>query len=158
MNHLCPSSSLCPCLHYNAESLWSMYGILLMGEARKIQTVCWKVGQKGAVYHVISDVITSIVIILYQLLRKKNDDKGRSFPLRTPVIVRGLGWGASKFLQQWLWELFACNQTNVMHYLSLVYWVTSPLHVSGLLVALHQEVAMYILYVTTTYNTYQLSH
>jgi hypothetical protein len=31
-----------------------------------------------------------------------------------------------------------------MHYLSSVYSVTIPLHVSGLLVAHHQEVAMYI--------------
>jgi hypothetical protein len=38
----------------------------------------------------------------------------------------------------------ACNETNVLHYLSSVYWVTKPLHVSGLLVAHHQEVAMYI--------------
>jgi hypothetical protein len=43
-----------------------MYGILLMGEAREIQTVCWKVGQEGAVYHVIGDVIYNIVSILYQ--------------------------------------------------------------------------------------------
>jgi hypothetical protein len=39
---------------------------------------------------------------------------------------------------------YACNETNLMHYLSSVYWVTTPLHVSGLLVAHHQEVAMYI--------------
>ena len=71
-----------------------------MGEARKIQTVCWKVGQKGAVYHMISDVISSIVIIQYQILRNKNDDKGRSFPVRNPVIVRGPGWGTLRFLQQ----------------------------------------------------------
>jgi hypothetical protein len=38
----------------------------------------------------------------------------------------------------------ACNKTNLMHYLSSVYWVTIPLHVSGLLVAHHQEVTMYI--------------
>jgi hypothetical protein len=31
-----------------------------------------------------------------------------------------------------------------MHYLSSVYSVTIPLHVSGLLVAHHQEVTMYI--------------
>jgi hypothetical protein len=31
-----------------------------------------------------------------------------------------------------------------MHYLSSVYWITTPLHVSGLLVVHHQEVAMYI--------------
>jgi hypothetical protein len=31
-----------------------------------------------------------------------------------------------------------------MHYLSQVYSVTIPLHVSGLLVAHHQEVTMYI--------------
>jgi hypothetical protein len=31
-----------------------------------------------------------------------------------------------------------------MHYLSSVYWVTIPLHVSRLLVAHHQEVTMYI--------------
>jgi hypothetical protein len=39
---------------------------------------------------------------------------------------------------------YACNETNLMHYLSSVYSVTTLLHVSGLLVAHHQEVAMYI--------------
>jgi hypothetical protein len=37
-----------------------------------------------------------------------------------------------------------CNETNMMHYLFSVYWVTTPLHVSGLPVAHHQEVAMYM--------------
>jgi hypothetical protein len=47
----------------------------------------------------------------------------------------------------------ACNETNLMHYLPSVYSVTIPLHVSGLLVAHHQEVTMcicnnwYVLYV-----------
>jgi hypothetical protein len=40
--------------------------------------------------------------------------------------------------------IYTCNETNLMHYLSSVYSVTIPLHVSGLLVAHHQEVAMYI--------------
>jgi hypothetical protein len=38
----------------------------------------------------------------------------------------------------------ACNETNLMHYLSSFYSVTIPLHVSSLLVAHHQEVTMYI--------------
>jgi hypothetical protein len=38
----------------------------------------------------------------------------------------------------------ACNETNLMHNLSSVYSVTVPLHDSGLLVAHHQEVTMYI--------------
>jgi hypothetical protein len=71
------------------------------------------------------------------------------------------------------------NVTNLMQFLSSVYWVTTLLHVSGLLVVHHPEVAMnicdnrYMLYVlvdcrwvwiqacqqsTKTYNTYQLSH
>jgi hypothetical protein len=37
-----------------------------------------------------------------------------------------------------------CNENNLMHYLSSVYSVTIHLHVSGLLVAHHQEVTMYI--------------
>jgi hypothetical protein len=37
-----------------------------------------------------------------------------------------------------------CNETNLMHYLSPVYSVTIHLHVSGSLVAHHQEVTMYI--------------
>jgi hypothetical protein len=37
-----------------------------------------------------------------------------------------------------------CNETNLMLYLSSVYWVTTPLHVLGLLVAHHQEVPMHI--------------
>jgi hypothetical protein len=47
----------------------------------------------------------------------------------------------------WCWpciSIYACNETNLMHYLSSVYSVTIPLHVSGLLVAHHQEVTMYI--------------
>jgi hypothetical protein len=38
----------------------------------------------------------------------------------------------------------ACNDTNLLHSLPSVYSVTVPLHVSGLLVAHHQEVTMYI--------------
>jgi hypothetical protein len=41
-------------------------------------------------------------------------------------------------------SIYACNETNLMHYLSSVYSVTIPLHVSGLLVAHHQEVTIYI--------------
>jgi hypothetical protein len=37
-----------------------------------------------------------------------------------------------------------CNETNLMHYLSSFYSITLPLPVSGLLVAHHQEVIMYI--------------
>jgi hypothetical protein len=37
-----------------------------------------------------------------------------------------------------------CNKTNLMHYLSSVYWVTTPLHVSVFLAAYHQKVTMYI--------------
>jgi hypothetical protein len=39
---------------------------------------------------------------------------------------------------------YACNVTNLMHYLPSVYSFTIALHVSGLLVAHHQDVAMYI--------------
>jgi hypothetical protein len=78
-------------------------------------------------------------------------------------------------------SIYACNEAQLMHYLSSFYWVTVILHVSGLLVAHHQEVAMYlsddwyVLYVlvdcllawlewnshpgpTKTYSTSQLSH
>jgi hypothetical protein len=53
--------------------------------------------------------------------------------------------------EQWLENAF--NETNLMHYLSLVYSVTIPVHVSGVLVAHHQELTMnicnnwYLLYV-----------
>jgi hypothetical protein len=40
--------------------------------------------------------------------------------------------------------IIACNETNLIHCLSSVYSVTTSLHVSGLLVAHHQEVTMYI--------------
>jgi hypothetical protein len=43
-------------------------------------------------------------------------------------------------------QIYVCNETNPMHYLSSVYSVTVPLHVSGLLVAHHQELTMYICY------------
>jgi hypothetical protein len=45
------------------------------------------------------------------------------------------------------WPCFskcACDEAKLMHYLSSLYWVTRPLHVSGLLIAHHQEEAMYI--------------
>jgi hypothetical protein len=38
----------------------------------------------------------------------------------------------------------ACNETTIYTYLQFVYSVTIPLHVSGLLVAQHQEVTMYV--------------
>jgi len=38
-------------------------------------------------------------------------------------------------------------KTNLMHYLSSVYFVSQPLHVSGIFVAHHQEV--YCIYTTT---------
>jgi hypothetical protein len=41
-------------------------------------------------------------------------------------------------------SIYACNETNLIYYWSSVYSVTIPLHVSGLLAAHHQEVAMYI--------------
>jgi hypothetical protein len=68
-------------------------------------------------------------------------------------------------------SIYACNETNLMHYIPSVYSVTIPLHVSDLLIAHYQEVTIYI-YVCVcvfhsfqacrqsikTYNTYQLSH
>jgi hypothetical protein len=46
-------------------------------------------------------------------------------------------------------SIYACNETNLTHYLSSVYWVTIPLHVSGFIVAHHQEVAMYCVTIGT---------
>jgi hypothetical protein len=47
-------------------------------------------------------------------------------------------------------------QTNLMHYLSSVYFVNQPLHVSGIFMAHHQEV--YYIYMTTgTCCAYQLN-
>jgi hypothetical protein len=43
-------------------------------------------------------------------------------------------------------SIYACNETNLMHDLSLVYWVTILQHVSGLLVAHHKETAIYCIY------------
>jgi hypothetical protein len=40
--------------------------------------------------------------------------------------------------------LHVCNETNLTQYLSSVYSVTTPLHISGLLAAHHQEVAIYV--------------
>jgi hypothetical protein len=41
-------------------------------------------------------------------------------------------------------SIYACNETNLMHYLPSVYSVTISLYVSGLVVAHHQEVTMYV--------------
>jgi hypothetical protein len=40
--------------------------------------------------------------------------------------------------------MYECNETTLIHSLASVYSVTIPLHVSGLLVAHHQEVTVYI--------------
>jgi hypothetical protein len=40
--------------------------------------------------------------------------------------------------------VYACNETNLIHYLPAVYSVTISLRVSGLLVTHHQEVRVYI--------------
>jgi hypothetical protein len=58
---------------------------------------------------------------------------------------------------------YACNETNLMHCISSLYWDTTPLHISGLLVAHHQEVSMYVcenwyvLYVLRCVHTVTLS-
>jgi hypothetical protein len=49
-------------------------------------------------------------------------------------------------------SIYACNEINLMHYLSSVYSVTIPLHVSCLLVAHHKEVTMY------TYNKWYVMY
>jgi hypothetical protein len=52
-------------------------------------------------------------------------------------------------------------KTNLMHYLSLIYFVNRPLHVSGIFTAHHQEVRtvyvqQLVCVIRLTYNTYQL--
>jgi hypothetical protein len=59
------------------------------------------------------------------------------------IIVENERYLCSK-LYILLTVIFACNETNLMHYLSSVYSITIPLHVSGLLVAHHQEVTMHM--------------
>jgi hypothetical protein len=41
-------------------------------------------------------------------------------------------------------SIYACNETTLVYYLSAVYFVTTLPHVSGLLVAQHQKVTMYM--------------
>jgi hypothetical protein len=43
-------------------------------------------------------------------------------------------------------NLFACDETNLMHYSSSVYWISTPLQGSGLPAAHHQEAAMCIMW------------
>jgi len=68
-------------------------------------------------------------------------------------------------LDSWTWILCLVDrasryihvmETNLMHYLSSVYIVSQPLHVSGIFVANHQEV--YCIYTTVvTCRTFQLT-
>jgi hypothetical protein len=53
-------------------------------------------------------------------------------------------WWIGATVMEYIVHFNACNEANLMHNLSSVYSVTIPLHVSGLLVAHHQEVTMYI--------------
>jgi hypothetical protein len=70
-----------------------------------------------------------------------------------------------QFMFWWPWiPILACNKANLMHYLSTVYSVTIPLHVSGLLVAYHQEVTMcicnnwYVLYILNDCQPTDVQH
>jgi hypothetical protein len=61
--------------------------------------------------------------------------------------VQHVQYNMYTFVVMFCWlciSIYACNETNLMHYLSSVYSFTIHLHVSGLLVAHHQEVTMYI--------------
>jgi hypothetical protein len=65
-----------------------------------------------------------------------------------------VAWDYRNFMFCWpCISKYAFNDTDLMHCLSSVYWVTTPLHVSGFLAAHHQEAAMfkgdnwYVLYV-----------
>jgi hypothetical protein len=52
---------------------------------------------------------------------------------------------------QWLRKyMFLVMKTKLMHYLPSVYFVSQPLHVSGIFVAHHQEV--YCIYTTYIYD------
>jgi hypothetical protein len=43
-------------------------------------------------------------------------------------------------MEVWRIILNLCNETNQMHYVSLIYFINQPLHVSGIFIAHHQEV------------------
>jgi hypothetical protein len=58
------------------------------------------------------------------------------------VVLRKAGGWLTRTATPCRHFLLACNEANLMHYLSSVYWVTVPVHVSGLLVAHYQEVTM----------------
>jgi hypothetical protein len=62
-------------------------------------------------------------------------------------IIFSLHLILSLFMFCWPYiSIHPCNETNLMHYLSSVYFVNQPLHVSGIFVANHQEV--YCIYTT----------
>jgi len=83
--------------------------------------------------------------------------KSTGYPLHSPVspslplpcvtvchhILTGLYW----YLKHNRSFLIYVIKTNLMHYLSSVYFVTQPLHVSGIFVTHNQEV--YCIYTTT---------
>jgi hypothetical protein len=50
-------------------------------------------------------------------------------------------------------SIYACNETNLTYCLSSVCWVILPLQVSGLLVAHHQDVTMYICEICTCFTS-----
>jgi hypothetical protein len=60
-----------------------------------------------------------------------------------PVQITWTGW-PRKGPGARLYSIYACNETNLIHCFPSVYSVIIPLHVSGLLVAHHQEVTMYM--------------
>jgi hypothetical protein len=53
-------------------------------------------------------------------------------------------------------QITACNETDLMHFVSSVYSVTTPLHISGLLVAHHQGVTIYTCICNKWYVLYVL--
>jgi hypothetical protein len=80
------------------------------------------------------------------LMRKQRDPLNYYMAQTVRWTVRRRQQNSFFLMSCWPYSIsiYACNQTNLMHCLSSVYSVTIPLHVSGLLVANHQEVTMYI--------------
>jgi hypothetical protein len=68
-------------------------------------------------------------------------------PWKLTIMIRKVSEKSTVSNFMFCWpciSIYACNETNLMHYLPSVYSVITPLPVSGLLVAHHQEVTMYI--------------
>jgi hypothetical protein len=110
----------------------------------------WLVWLIWLFYWLVNWLLDQMIYWLFYWLVDRSIDWLMDWLVGLLIYVLALGfWQRQLVNLMFCWpciSIYACNETNLTHYLSSVYSINPyiPLHVSGLLVAHHQEETMYI--------------